>query len=496
MRRQVRFVHDGALVTLNDVDPTRTVLQYLREDINQTGTKEGCAEGDCGACMVVIAEPDDNDDSRQLRYRAVNACIQFVATLDGKELITVESLSQRHEPLHPAQQAMVDTHASQCGFCTPGFVMSLFALYKHGHKPARNDIDDALSGNLCRCTGYRPIVDAATQMLATPAKSTVRHWQPDSGTHDAATLEQLRALDDGSALHTRADERHFVAPRTVAELAREYTAHPDATLLAGGTDVGLWVTKQYRELERVIYVGNVAELNIITRTATSLDIGAAVTFSDLAPTLLSLYPTLTDLIRRWASTPVRNAATLGGNIANGSPIGDSMPALIALGTTLTLQCGENTRTLALEALYHDYQVNDLQPGEFVAHIHVPLPTDGLHVRSYKLSKRFDQDISAVCAGFAIQLDTNSHVRECRLAFGGVAGIPIRATRCESLLQGQPFDEAHVRRAMQCLRDEFTPLTDMRASADYRRTSAANLLYRLFIEITQPEVATDVYNFAR
>ncbi|MEO0574106.1 MAG: xanthine dehydrogenase small subunit [Pseudomonadota bacterium] len=495
MRNTVRFVHDGSIVQINNVDPTRTVLQYLREDVVKTGTKEGCAEGDCGACMVVIASLTQDHDA--LDYRAVNACIQFIGTLDGKELITIESLSKRGGALHPAQQAMVDCHGSQCGFCTPGFVMSLFALYKQRGTASRNDIDDTISGNLCRCTGYRPIVDAASAMMTESVATDQRHWQRgDTAASDAATIRQLVELSNDDPLHATSGHRQFIAPRTREALAQHYADHPDATLLAGGTDVGLWVTKQYRDLDTVIYLGNVAGLDNIEVTDVSIDVGAAVTFSALAPVLLDYYPELADLIRRWASAPVRNAATLGGNIANGSPIGDSMPVLIALDTTLTLRKGDQSRTLPLESLYHAYQDNDLGPGEFVETVHIPLPKTDQFVRSYKLSKRFDQDISAVCTGFALSLNNDNTVANVRLAFGGVAGTPIRAVHCEAALTGATFDEATIRNAMAVLRNEFTPLSDMRASSDYRRETTANLLYRFFIEVTQPEVATDVYNFGR
>ncbi len=501
MATAVRFLLDGEVITLSDVDPTRTVLQYLREDIVRTGTKEGCAEGDCGACMVVVCSLNDNRDG--LTYEAINSCIQFVATLDGKELITVESLSPPGGPLHPVQQAMVDNHGSQCGFCTPGFVMTMFAMYKTQPPADRVAIDDALAGNLCRCTGYRPIIDAAVRMYdyapgetdghrhATPfAPGTVR-----ANTHEAEVIAQLRDLQHASALAVGSGARHFHAPHNLATLAELCAQHPDATILAGGTDVGLWVTKFHQQLDRVIYIGNVAELQRIEVSENRIEIGAAVTFTQAMPTLLEHYPDLSDLLRRWASPPIRNAATLGGNIANGSPIGDSMPALIAIGARVVLHSGDAQREIALEDLYIDYRKNDLQPGEFVERILVPLSTDGQVVRSYKLTKRFDQDISAVCAAFSAVI-RNGVVETIRIAYGGVAGIPKRAEHCEAALTGQPFDSDTLERAMQAMDDDFTPLSDMRASGAYRREAGRNLLKRFHIDVTGDGIATDVYNYGR
>jgi xanthine dehydrogenase small subunit len=493
----VRFALDGEIVALDNVDPTRTVLQYLREDCGRTGTKEGCAEGDCGACTVVVGELVGNG----VRFRAINSCIQFVPTLDGKELITVESLKSADGALHPVQRAMVDCHGSQCGFCTPGFVMSLFALYKSAESPSRDEINDALAGNLCRCTGYRPIVDAAQKMYeyGRDEKSAHENWmkgsfaslnQTDVSAGEREMVERLTSIQRRDALAVSNGVRSYFAPATLGELAALREEHPDARILAGGTDVGLWVTKQLRELSTVIYTGNVAELKRLDTTETHLDIGAAVSLTDAYAAIVAEYPALDELARRFASPPIRNAGTLGGNIANGSPIGDSMPVLIALGTTLVLRKGRKTRELPLDQFYLAYQKTALTPGEFVERILVPRARPNEYVRSYKISKRFDQDISAVCGGYRLVVEKGV-VREAHIAYGGVAAIPKRASNCERALAGKPWSEDTVRAAMAALDHDYAPLTDMRASAAYRRTVTRNLLRRLYLETGGRGVATRV-----
>jgi len=497
----VRFALDGEIVTLENVDPTRTVLQLLREDLGRTGTKEGCAEGDCGACTVVVGDLA----GRGIRFRAVNACIQFVPTLDGKELITVESLRSADGALHPVQQALVDCHASQCGFCTPGFVMSLFALYKSVERPSRRAINDALAGNLCRCTGYRPIVDAACRMYDDRDRAGAKdeHWmncsfssladaQPSAS--EQAMIERLRAIRRTDTLALRHGMRSYFAPSSLAELAAVREAHPAARVLAGGTDVGLWVTKQLREIPSVIYVGNVAELTQIAVAGDALSVGAAVSLTDAFAALVAHYPDLEELCRRFASPPIRNAGTLGGNIANGSPVGDSMPVLLALGATLTLRRGAITREIPLDQFYLGYQKTALGEGEFLERVTIPLRKAPTIVRAYKVSKRFDQDIAAVCGGYCVRVEAGI-VREARIAYGGVAAIPKLAIHCGNALANKPWTGETVRAAMSALDRDYTPLTDMRASMAYRRSVMKNLLFRLFVETTKPDVATNVFEFA-
>ena len=469
MSEPIRFYYRGAVQEVRDAAPTQTVLQHLREDLHCTGTKEGCAEGDCGACTVVVASLVDG----QVEMKTVNACIQLTPTLDGKALFSVEDLQQPDGALHPVQQAMVECHGSQCGFCTPGFVMSLWGMYlkKDGATPTRCEIDDGLSGNLCRCTGYRPIIDAARRMSELPKVTFDR----------AALARQLQDLQRTS-LHTYAAcGQQFHAPRTVDELAQLRADKPQATLLAGSTDVGLWVTKQMRELGEIIYLGNVAALKTIALQDGMLEIGAGASLNDAYAALCEHYPEeLSELWQRFASLPIRNAGTLGGNVANGSPIGDSMPWLIALGTQIVLRGSAGRRTMALEDFYLGYQKKDLRPDEFVEALKVPLPRAQLKFRTYKLAKRFDQDISAVCAAFAFELD-GERIVNARIAFGGMAATPQRATQTETFLRNQIWTEENLVIAMGLLADDYAPLSDMRASNTYRMTTAQNLLRRFWLE---------------
>jgi len=475
----IRFILDGDVIEIGDVDPTRTVLQYLREDLRRKGSKEGCAEGDCGACTVVVAELSrDGDD---VRMKAINSCIQFLPTLDGKELITIESLADG-DTLHPAQSAMVTNHGSQCGYCTPGFVMSLFALHESNPDPSRQEIDDALAGNLCRCTGYRPIIAAAKEM------SSVERL-PSIGRKAA-----LQKIQRKASLKIEHRGRQFLAPTDSDELATMLVQNPEATLLAGGTDIGLWVTKGHQELAAVIYTGRVTDLCDVRVDKTHIDIGAATTLSDVVPVLVNHYPGLDEMFRRFASPPIRNAGTLGGNIANGSPIGDSMAALLVVDTSLVLRCGEVEREISLNDFYHDYMVNDLQPGEFVSRVRIPLPTEGAVVRSQKWSKRFDQDISAVCTAYQLVL-LDGNVSSFRMACGGLAATVRRATKTEAAVQGKTWNSETVEEACLNLANDFTPISDMRASAAIRLTVCQNLLRRFHAETAGDEIAT-VYTYGR
>jgi xanthine dehydrogenase small subunit len=493
-RRTIRFLLDGNLHEIEDCDPSRTVLQFLREDLRRTGTKEGCAEGDCGACTVVVGEADASG----MQLRAINSCIQFLPVLDGKELITVESLRDG-DTLHAVQRAMIECHGSQCGFCTPGIVMSLFALYKNQNGATRREIDDALAGNLCRCTGYQPIVDAAARMYAADTQRAGDAWidrpgRAGPGDDIAAKVDTLRALRESEALALDHAGRRFFAPDNLKDCASLIREHPEAVILAGGTDIGLWVTKQLRELDCVIYVGKVEELAKVRVIAAQIEIGAAVTLTDAMQAIVAHYPALDELFLRFASPPIRNAATLGGNIANGSPIGDTMPALMALRSSLILRRGDATRRLPLDEFFIDYQKTALRPGEFIERILLPLPGKDDVVASYKVSKRFDQDISAVCAAYWLSL-ANGKVTDVRVVYGGMAAVPKRAAGCEQVLRDAKWNEATVFKAMQALADDFAPISDMRASADYRREVCANLLYRFFLE--QSETGqSGIYRYGR
>ena len=466
----VRFLLDGEAVSAAGLPPTTTLLQYLRDVIHRTGTKEGCAEGDCGACTVGLGELAP--DGGRVGYRAVNSCIRLLPTIDGQELITVESLQADDASLHPVQLAMVDNHASQCGFCTPGFVMSLFALYLQPESPSREQVLDAISGNLCRCTGYRPIIDAGLRMGAYPAPA---HWSREAS-RSTGRLRALRALRREGSMRLPG----FHAPRSCDELATALEADPAAVLLAGGTDIALWVTQQLRELPSIIYLGEVAELKHMHSDAEGIVIGAAVPLTEGWAAIVAAYPQLAELAQRFGSPPVRNSGTLCGNIANGSPIGDSMPVLMVMGARIELRHGARTRQLPLDEFYLGYQRKDLARGEFIVSVQVPAPRPGQRLASYKLSKRFDQDISAVCAAFLVELAADRIVA-VRIAFGGLAAVPARARAAEAALIGRPWNAHSIALAAAALAEDFEPLTDLRASSAYRLQAAGNLLRRFHLE---------------
>ena len=470
----LRLVLDGEVVCIDRPPPTLTLLDYLREVAGRRGTKEGCAEGDCGACTVVLGEL--SADRRRISYRAVNSCIRFLPTIDGKELVTVESLQQASGAAHPVQQSMMDHHASQCGFCTPGFVMSLFALYLERSDVSREQVVAALSGNLCRCTGYRPIIDAGLHQAGYP---TPERWSREDA-RSAVRLDLLQRLarerDAGASLHYPG----YHAPRSLDELSEALLTQPDAVLLAGGTDIGLWVTKQLRDLPALVFLGDVPELTAIEERTKELWIGAAVTFTDAWPALLRRFPELEEQAVRFASPPIRNSATLCGNLANGSPIGDSIPALIALGAQIELRKGSVIRRLALEDFYLGYQSKDLSRGEFMTGVAIPAAASGRWIGSYKLAKRIDQDISAVCATFCVRVE-GERVRDARLAYGGMAAIACRARHAERALIGHGWTSAGIEAAGAALAADFKPLSDLRASSTYRLQAAGNLLRRFFLE---------------
>lgn len=461
MARPIRFLLDGVVrESPADTDPTLTVLNLLRYHLRRTGAKEGCAEGDCGACTVVLGELE----GERVRFRAVNACILFAPMLDGRALFTVESLG-REGALHPVQQAMVDLHASQCGFCTPGFVMSLYAHQREGAPNDPQSLKDALAGNLCRCTGYGPILAAGQAMGAAP---------------EADIAAALKAIQPAEGLAIEHKGRRFFAPRSADELAATLEANPDATVLAGGTDIGLWVTKQRRVLRTIVSLNDCADLKAVEDLGPAIRIGAAVRYADAHAALAALHPDFGELLRRLGGQQVRNLGTVCGNIANGSPIGDMPPALIAADATLVLRRGAARRELPLEAYFLAYGRQDRAPGEFVEAVIVPKPAAGRIFRIAKLSKRFDQDISAVCLGLSVGVEAG-RVTDARIAFGGMAATPKRAAACEAALAGRPWTPATVETAVGALADDFAPITDMRASAGYRLEAAGNLIRRAVLE---------------
>jgi len=470
--RPLRFIRRGELVRLDNVPPTRTLLELLREDLACTGTKEGCAEGDCGACTVVLAQPEPAaGGGNALRWRAINSCVRLAHSIDGMALWTVEDLVQGGT-LHPAQEAMVRCHGSQCGFCTPGFVMSLFGLYQsrlaHGESVTRELAQESLSGNLCRCTGYRPILDAAQAMADLPAVRV----------DEERLLSQLQALQKECSGPTPGAS--YLTPRTLGELLAARAADPKAQLVAGCTDAGLWVTKMHMQFPKVLDVTQVQELRRMEHYGHHIAIGAAVTLADAFGALVADRPQLKAFAQRFAGLPIRNSGTLGGNVANGSPIGDSMPLLIALGANVVLMSVRGHRELPIEDFYTGYRKNVLAPDEVLAWIKVPRPPAGEFLRAYKISKRFEDDISAVCLVIAMGLD-GGKVARVRIGAGGVAATPARAVRTESVLSGRAWTEEAASRAAAALRSEFQPISDMRASAGYRSEVLGNLMQRFWLE---------------
>ncbi|MGF6861781.1 xanthine dehydrogenase small subunit [Rhodobacteraceae bacterium MBR-64] len=472
---EIAFFLNGTPVRLTDVPPTRTLLDWLREERGLTGTKEGCNEGDCGACTVMVT-----DDTGA---RALNACILFLPQLHGKALRTIEGIAAPDGTLHPVQEAMITHHGAQCGFCTPGFIVSMATAHLNG----RSDHDDSLAGNLCRCTGYAPIIRAAEAAQTAPVPDWMRADRQALAALPILSTEILTGGQPSGAIGPRpmADggsqpPGDAFRPQTADDLAHWYAAHPGATLIAGATDVGLWVTKSLRDLSPVAFIAGVKDLRGVTVSGQEIRIGAMTTMAALGPAIAPHHPDFAELIRRFASVQVRNAATLGGNIANGSPIGDSPPALIALGATLHLRRGDARRSIPIEDFFLDYGKQDRGPGEFVEAVSIPRQPDRL--RCYKLSKRFDQDISAVCGCFSI-IVKDGLVQSARIAFGGMAGIPKRAAAVEAALLGQPWTEATVTAAHAAFARDFTPLSDMRASARYRLRAAENMLTRYYLEDT-------------
>ncbi|WP_298934033.1 xanthine dehydrogenase small subunit [uncultured Ramlibacter sp.] len=499
-KQTIRFFRRGELVSLGNVPPERTLLELLREDLGECGTKEGCGEGDCGACTVVLGEAEGNS----IKYRAINSCIRLAHSIDGMALWTVEDLAAGDGSLHPAQEAMVQCHGSQCGFCTPGFVMSLFGMYQNyiaptlgtactslppegalaprggpsaldvcGRNPITRELaQEELSGNLCRCTGYRPILDAAQQMARLPRVAV----------DEADLLSKLKRLK----LQSRglqadlATKTAYLAPTSLAGLLAARAQHPQAQIVAGCTDVGLWVTKLHMQFPQLLDVTRAKELRRIERYENHIAIGAAVTLTEAFAALVADRPQLKSFANRFAGLPVRNSGTLGGNIANGSPIGDSMPLLIALGAQVILMSERGHRRMALEDFYTGYRKNRLAPDEVLAWTVVPRPATGEFLRAYKISKRYDDDISAVCLVLNLRRD-GERVTQVSIGAGGVAATPVRALQTEAFLAGKAWTDATVREATQVLRAEFQPISDMRASAAYRSEVLGGLLQRFWLE---------------
>ena len=472
MTTPIRFLHRGQTVTLANVPPSRTLLEVIREDLGHTGTKEGCGEGDCGACTVVLGEAIDG----VLSLKAVNSCIRLAHSVDKMALWTAQDIAAGDGTLHPAQEAMLQCHGSQCGFCTPGFVMSMFAMYQNhtckGHAISRELAQEELSGNLCRCTGYRPILDAA-QMLDKLPKIKL---------DEAQILLKMKLLAPVSiGLESDStDKTGYQSPLTLAALLKARAAHPKAQIVAGTTDVGLWVTKQHLQFDQIIDVTQVKELRQIEQYPHHIAIGAAVTLTDAFAALVADRPQLQAFTARFAGLSVRNSGTLGGNVAGGSPIGDSMPLLIALRASVVLMSVRGSREFTVEDFYTGYKKNQLAPDEVLAWIKVPKAVAGERVQIYKISKRFDDDISAVCLAINLHI-TGGVVTRASIGVGGVAATPVRAIKTEAACAHKTWSKATIDHAKTVLRAEFSPISDMRATGAYRTQVLGNLLERFWLE---------------
>ena len=477
-RSEIRFILNGRDIVLPDVGADQTLLDFLRLEQRLTGTKEGCAEGDCGACTVLVGRLTP----KGLVYSPINACIRFLASVDGCHVVTVEHLAGKAGQLHPVQQAMVDHHGSQCGFCTPGFVMSLYALWMEVPEPTETQVESALQGNLCRCTGYAPIIRAAVAIsrYGSPAADPINRERDE-------ITARLKAMNDGTRVVTGPEGNKAILPADVDDLAACLTEHPKATIVAGATDVGLWVTKFLRPIGPAIFTGHLDDLKAVSLEGDALKIGAGASYTDCQDELTKVFPHLAAYWDRIAGWQVRNMGTVGGNIANGSPIGDTPPVLISLGAEITLRRGPDRRVLPLQDYFIEYGKQDRSPGEFVETISVPLPRPGQRDAAYKISKRRDEDISSVAVGISVTV-TDGTITDCRIAFGGMAGTPKRAAAAEAALVSQPWSEAAFEAAAQALPRDFTPLSDWRASANYRMLAAQNLLRRFVLENDETRTA--------
>ncbi|MCO6185131.1 xanthine dehydrogenase small subunit [Rhizobium sp. L1K21] len=480
----IRFILNDEPVALSDISPTMTLLDWLREKKRLTGSKEGCGEGDCGACTVLVGRLLNGE----LVYETVNACIRFVASLSATHVVTIEHLAGKDGELHPVQQAMVDCHGSQCGFCTPGFVMSLYSLWMSNPAPSANDVEVALQGNLCRCTGYETILKAALKVAAERPDALVDPVMRNRA-EISAKLEELKPK---KTIRQFAGTERFIVPANLSEFAQVLATEPNATIVAGSTDTGLWVTKQMRDISPVVFIGHLDELQTIQQTSEGITFGAGVTYSQALPVFKQHFPKIAKLFYRIGGQQVRNMGTIGGNIANGSPIGDTPPPLIALGATLRLHSMAGPREIALEDFFIAYGKQDRLPGEFVESLTIPFLPRNDHFAVYKISKRRDEDISALCGAFRIALDDENSVTEARIAFGGMAATPKRATEVENFLKGKPWSAETANAARDLLSSAYSPLSDWRATAEYRALTAGNLMLRFFAETTGEAIELQRY----
>ena len=463
----IRFVFENKIHEIKNLDPNETILNFIRLRLKKTGTKEGCAEGGCGACTVVIGELEKNN----IRYKAINSCIAFTTSLEGKQLLIVEDLMQKNGSLHPVQTAMVNFHGSQCGFCTPGFVMSLFSMYKNNTFYDKETIEETISGNLCRCTGYRPIIDAA---------KSLNNRKPDqfkkSEKKTIALLKKIRPKN----IFINIENKKYFAPRTVIELKKIIKKYPKVKFLSGGTDMSLIVTKQKKDIENIVYLNSIDELNYIKENNKYIEVGATTPLIKFELFIKKYYPDFNTILKRYGSVQIRNVATIAGNIATASPIGDSLPLLLSLDASISIESFNKKSRLSLNDFFISYRKTKLKKGQFISSIRIPIYKKNIF-KAYKISKRIDDDISSVCASFNLAI-VNKKIKNIKIAYGGMAPTPKRAIHCEKILLNSDFSEEIILKAQICLEKDFQPIDDMRASKNYRMEIAKNLLLKCFAEI--------------
>ena len=469
----IKFVYQNQIIEVKNPNPNETLLNYIRTKLKKTGTKEGCAEGGCGACSVVLAEFKDN----KINYFSVNSCIVFLPTLQGKQLILVEDLVNENGSLHPVQQAMVNSHGSQCGFCTPGFVMSLFSMYKNYSRFNDDLIKENISGNLCRCTGYKPIIKAAKSL-------NKKNKNDQFSKNKKNVIQLLKKINNESIVIFNKDKRYF-APRYVQELKKILKKNINSHLLSGGTDLSLVVTKERKDIDSIIYMNSINELNYIKNTNKYIEIGASTPLTKFENYIQKYYPDFNSILKRYGSVQIRNVATMAGNIATASPIGDTLPLLLSLDAKVVLKDIKKTKVVPLNEFFLDYRKTKLKKGQFIESVKIPFFPKNIF-KAYKISKRFDDDISSVCASFNLEM-INKKIKNIKIAYGGMASIPKRAKNCEKVLLNSQITEEVIEKAKKALEQDFKPISDMRASGKYRITVAKNLLKKCFLEISHKKL---------
>ncbi len=469
----ISFVHSERVIEIRNPNPNETLLNFVRTKLKKTGTKEGCAEGGCGACTIVLGELKDNN----IIYTAINSCITFLPTLNGKQLILVEDLISKDNSLHPVQEAMIKCHGSQCGFCTPGFIMSLFSMFKNYSKLKEDVIKDSIAGNLCRCTGYKPIIKAAKSLRT---KNKIDHFVKNK----KQIIALLKKIGNESIAIYKKDKKYF-APRYVAELKKILKKNSKSKLLSGGTDLSLVVTKDRKDIESIVYMNSIKELNYIKKNSKYIEVGATTSLSNFEIYIKKYYPDFNKILKRYGSVQIRNVATIAGNIATASPIGDNLPLLLALDSQIVLQDIKKSKILPINDFFINYRKTKLKEGQFIHSIRIPILVKNIF-KAYKISKRFDDDISSVCAAFNLIIEKNK-IKEIKIAYGGMAAVPKRAVYCERVLLNSSITKTVIDKAKNALEKDFSPISDMRASGNYRKIVAKNLLEKCFLEINEKKL---------